>query len=92
MIGRTPTSIGARARRWLPLAVAGLALQAAAQEPAPPQVGISPTRFELEIGARPTVESFRVMNFGEKPLEIEVSVVNWRMNERNQVEHVLETV
>ncbi len=86
MNGLTPTSTISHARRHiLALVIAGLAPQAAAQESAPPQVGISPTRFELEIGARPTVESFRVMNFGDDSLEIELSVVHWQMDERNQV-------
>ncbi len=94
MSGRTAVWITARARRCLLLsAVAGLAVQGSAQEPAsaPPQVGISPTRFELTIGARPTVESFRVINFGEEPLEIQVSVAHWRMDERNQVQVVAPT-
>ncbi len=85
------TSLVASARRLLFLAAAGLAVQGAAQESAPPQVGISPTRFELEIGARPTVESFRVINFGDDPLEVQVSVAHWRMDERNQVEVVAPT-
>ncbi len=94
MSGRTPASIAARVRRFLlTLAIAGMALQASAQDstPAPPQVGISPTRFELEIGARPTVESFRVINFGDQPLEIRISVAHWRMDERNQVAVVAPT-
>ena len=94
MSGLTPTSLTARiGRRLLPLAVAGLALQAAAQEPSPPppQVGISPTRFELEIGARPTLESFRVVNLGDDPLEIQISVAHWEMDENNQVTVVAPT-
>ncbi len=94
MSGLTPTSIAARARRrLLPLAVAALALQTAAQEPAPPppQVGISPTRFELEIGARPTLESFRVVNLGDDPLEIQISVAHWEMDENNRVTVVAPT-
>lgn len=51
----------------------------------PPQVAISPPRFELEVGAKPTPASFRVINLGENPLEIRVSVTTWELDEQNQV-------
>lgn len=52
---------------------------------APAQVAISPPRFELEIGAQPTTKSFRVINLGEEPIEVQVSVANWDMDEHNNV-------
>lgn len=79
-----------RSCRWLlPLLIA--ALPAVAQQKPTPQVGISPSRFELEIGARPTLESLRVINLGDQPLEIQVSVANWTMDEDSQVTVVAPT-
>ncbi len=64
-----------------------LPLMAAAQGPpsAPPQVAISPSRFELDIGPQPTTESVRIMNLGDAPIEVQVSVANWDLDEANQV-------
>ena len=64
-----------------------LAVTATAQQPpaAPPQVAISPSRFELDIGPQSTTESVRIMNLGDAPIEVQVSVVNWDLDEANQV-------
>ena len=57
----------------------------------PPQVGISPTRFEVPVGSSPTTNSFRVTNLGEDPLEIRVSIANWEMDEENHVRIIAPT-
>jgi len=51
----------------------------------PPQVAISPPRFELEIGPRPSTEAIRVSNLGDEAIEIEVTVANWDLDESNSV-------
>ena len=72
---------------WASLASILLPLLAAAQGPpaAPPQVAISPSRFELDVTPQPTTESVRIMNLGDAPIEVQVSVVNWDLDESNQV-------
>jgi hypothetical protein len=69
------------------LAAILLPLLAAAQGPpaAPPQVAISPSRFELDVTPQPTTESVRIMNLGDAPIEVQVSIVNWDLDEANQV-------
>lgn len=51
----------------------------------PPQVAISPPRFELNIGPKPTTESIRVSNLGEEPVKVQVSVANWDLDEANRI-------
>jgi hypothetical protein len=72
---------------WASLASILLPLLAAAQgtPAAPPQVAISPSRFELDISPQPTTESVRIMNLSDTPIEVQVSVVNWDLDEANQV-------
>jgi len=53
--------------------------------PAEAQIGLSPSRFDLQLGERPTTESVRVFNFGKEPIDIQVSVVHWDLDEANQV-------
>ncbi len=52
----------------------------------PPQVAISPPRFEIELGKKPALHSFRVVNMGDDPMEIQVSVAHWQLDENSQVE------
>lgn len=74
-------------RSLLLLALWAPAPAALARPPAapPPQVAISPSRFEVEIGGAPTVESFRVINLGQDPLEVRISLANWELDDGNQV-------
>lgn len=53
--------------------------------PAAAQLGLSPSRFDIELGPKPTTEAVRVFNFGKEPVDIQVSVVTWDLDEANQV-------
>jgi hypothetical protein len=44
--------------------------------------------FEIEIGNRPTVQSLRVFNLGDKDVDIAATVVNWVLAEDNTVQVV----
>ena len=59
-------------------------------EPSEPpiSIGVSPPRFEIEIGSVPVTKAARVFNFGTKPLEIKASVHGWELDEKNQVQLV----
>ena len=65
----------------------GLATAQTLPEP-PAQVAVSPPRFELELGSRPVNESLKVLNLGEDPVTVEVSVYPWVLDENNQVQIV----
>jgi len=70
---------------WLVLSIlllAGTAVQAAIP---PPMIAVSPSRFVLEIGSTPSVESMRVFNFGKKPMEVQVDLATWNLDEQNKV-------
>ncbi len=49
------------------------------------QIGVSPSRFELDVGATPTTETIRLFNFGDQPAEVQVSVHNFDLDESNEV-------
>jgi hypothetical protein len=51
----------------------------------PPMIAVSPSRFELKIGSTPSVESLRVFNFGKEPVEVNVSLATWDLDEQNKV-------
>lgn len=75
---------------WLAL-VAGLAAATAnaREAPGPPaQIAVSPSRFDLQIGSAPTLDSFRVINLGKDAIEVQISVSNWEMDLNNQVQEV----
>ena len=65
----------------------GLATAQTPPEP-PAQVAVSPPRFELELGSKPVNESLKVLNLGEDPVTVEVSVYPWVLDENNQVQIV----
>jgi hypothetical protein len=61
-------------------------LAAAAEETLPPpMIAVSPSIFELEIGSTPSVHSLRVLNFGKEPVEVQVSLATWDLDEQNHV-------
>ncbi len=68
--------------------LAGAAAQAA--DP-PPMIAVSPSRFELEIGSTPSVQSLRVFNFGKEAVEVKVNLATWDLDEQNQVRLVAPT-
>ncbi len=49
------------------------------------QIGVSPSRFELDMGATPTTETIRLFNFGDEPADVRVSVHNFDLDETNDV-------
>jgi P pilus assembly chaperone PapD len=49
------------------------------------QIGLSPSRFDLELKDKPTTESIRVFNFGKEPVDIQVSVITWDLDETNSI-------
>jgi len=83
----TPTTRHADLRTTPLLLCLFAAVGAAAQDAPspPPQVAISPPRFELQIGSEPTTESIRVANLGEEPVTVQVAASNWDLDEHNQV-------
>jgi hypothetical protein len=65
---------------------AGIFAQAQDQVVHPPAVvAVSPGKFEIEIGNRPTVQSLRLFNLGDKEVDIQASVANWILGEDNTV-------
>lgn len=58
---------------------------AAAQSPLS-QFGVSPSRFELTLGARGATDAFRVFNLSQKTLDLQVSVHNWELDEHFEVQ------
>lgn len=69
--------------------VTGLAAAASAQQAlAPPQIAVSPPRMEVEIGPRPSMETIRLFNFGTHPVEVQVAVEDWELDESNRVRAV----
>ena len=51
----------------------------------PAQIAVSPSRFEVEIGPKPTTEAVTVMNLGKDPVTIMVTVASWDLDELNKV-------
>ena len=75
-------------RGILLLALAGTVVTPSiAAEPGQPPItiGVSPPRFEIEIGSVPVTRAARVFNFGSAPMEIRASVHGWDLDEENQV-------
>jgi len=74
------------------LAAAGLcfsgAVPAYAQDTVvhpPAVVAVSPGKFEIEIGNRPSVQSLRLFNLGDHEIEIQATVANWTLTEDSTV-------
>jgi hypothetical protein len=66
--------------------VVALGIAAAARAASPPaQIAVSPSRLEVEIGARSTTESLTLMNLGDGPVDVEVVVASWDLDESNQI-------
>lgn len=68
----------------LPLLLRSLAPTPAAAQP--PKVGVAPPKFEIELGDRGETHSFRVFNYDDDPIEAEVSVHNWELDENNKTQ------
>lgn len=51
----------------------------------PAVVAVSPAKFEIEIGNRPTVQSLRLFNLGDREIEVEATVANWILSEDSTV-------
>lgn len=79
-------------RHAVPLAAAALCLcvvsPSYAQEPVvhpPAVVAVSPGKFEIEIGNRPSVQSLRLFNLGDREVEVQATVANWILAEDSTV-------
>jgi hypothetical protein len=68
----------------LSLLAASLSVIGAGGHP-PPQVAVSPSRVELQIGDRPTTESLTLFNYSDQPVQIAVSLAHWDLDDRNNV-------
>lgn len=75
----------------LSLVSGGHETHAQVPDDAPITIGVSPPRFELEIGDKPLNESLKVFNFGSTPSEIRVSVHDWDLDDQNQVRMIAPT-
>lgn len=55
-------------------------------------IGISPPRFELNIGQKKqATQSFKVLNNGNKPATFKIYTQGWTLNEKNEVQPVAST-
>jgi P pilus assembly chaperone PapD len=61
-----------------------LATTAWATKP-PAQIAVSPSRFDLQIGSKPTTESIKLVNLGREPVTITVSTSTWDLDEASQI-------
>ena len=53
---------------------------------APITIGASPSKFDLEIGAKPVNDALRVFNFGSEPARIDVTVSPWTLDEASEIQ------
>jgi hypothetical protein len=51
----------------------------------PAQIAVSPSRFEVTIGAKPTTESVSLMNLSSEDVSIHVTTATWDLDEDGQV-------
>ncbi len=76
-----------RTMRWAGALAAVLLCLLATALPALAQVAITPQIYTIDLGQQPhRTYSFRLMNFSKAAIPIAVSVVNWTMNEKGQIE------
>jgi len=76
---------GSRPRLALVAALVTIATTMAWATTPPAQIAVSPSRFDLHIGSRPTTESIELVNLGRDPVTIQVSTANWDLNETSQI-------
>lgn len=76
----------------LALTAPSLAQESAPQTPAaapqlrpPAQLAVSPARFEVELGSKPTVQSARLINMSDREIDVEVTVAPWELDEDSRV-------
>ncbi len=64
-----------------------LAVGLAAAAPLAAQVGLSPPKLDITLdeSGKPSTHSIRIVNFGDQPVEVQVVVYNWDMDDDNQV-------
>ena len=48
-------------------------------------MGVSPSRFDLNLDEDTGTHSFRVFNYGDKPLNVNLEINNWDLDERGKV-------
>jgi P pilus assembly chaperone PapD len=52
------------------------------------EVGVSPSRFEIDLEGQGATESFQVINIGSQPADFEISVFDWILDEANQIQEL----
>ncbi len=57
----------------------------AAAAPAGAQLGVAPTRFEIDLDEGPSTHSVRVLNLSQRDTLVEVEVLNFDLDEDNKV-------
>ena len=66
--------------------IIGLSVIAAARAATPPaQIAVSPSKLEVTVGPRSTTESVTLMNLGNEPVDVDVSVANWDLDEASEI-------
>ncbi|MBI1386729.1 MAG: hypothetical protein GC150_17640 [Rhizobiales bacterium] len=48
-------------------------------------IGVSPARVEIELGPRPTTQSLKLINYGDKATTVNIRVANFDLDENNQI-------
>ncbi|BAT51101.1 unknown protein [Nostoc sp. NIES-3756] len=51
-------------------------------------IGLSPSRIEMELNNKTRSQSVRILNLSSKPVELKVSVGSWALNQDNKLQDV----
>ncbi|MBE9006624.1 molecular chaperone [Fortiea sp. LEGE XX443] len=80
-------------KKWCVSVLAAIGLATLYCQPiAAISIGVSPPRFELNIGRKKQVtKSFKVLNNGKKPATFRIYTQGWVLNEKNEVKPVAPT-
>ncbi len=54
-------------------------------------IAVSPPRLDITLTGSQAAEAVKVVNLGERPLRIKVSVAHWRLDEQNRIELIAPT-
>ncbi|MEM1180994.1 MAG: hypothetical protein AAGM22_21820 [Acidobacteriota bacterium] len=74
-------------KNFLPsrIALAALGLVFVLPQAAEAQIGVSPSRFEIDLDDDPRTHAVRVLNEGGRAADLTVRVVHWDLDEHNEV-------
>jgi P pilus assembly chaperone PapD len=59
---------------------------ASAQPPA--QIALTPSRIEIDLDQGASTHAVRLLNLGDEPIDVKVSVVHWDLDEQNAVREI----